>query len=171
MSRQILMCVETNRRSNTDSVYISCTLSHYYEESRKISRKTIHLGSKTKYCDRKCQLEINKYKKGFPGETTVIYFIDMDEYAAKPEDKKLLDDIKNFCLQRQYELVLFNKDVEDVFWGIQCTDSEKLKKAEQFRMKNLINSVGEDSLSSVPISRHQSNILSILDKYLTRKTI
>ena len=95
----------------------------------------------------------------------------MDEYAAKPEDKKLLDDIKDFCSQRQYDLVLFNKDVEDVFWGNQCADSEKLKKAEQFRMKNMINVVSESMLSSVSNSRHQSNILSILNKYFTRKAI
>ena len=169
MSKQILMCVETNKQSDTDTVYISCTLSHYYEESRKISRKTVHLGSKTKYCDRAIQKEIAKFQKGFPGETAVIYFIDTDEYTVKPEDKKLLEDIKDYCSRQEYDLVLFTKDIEDVFWGNQCADTEKIKKATQFRMKNMIDSISEASLSSKIITRHQSNILSVLDKYLPRK--
>ena len=170
MSKQILMCVETNKQSDTDTVYISCTISRYYEESRKISRKPIYLGSKTKYCDRKIQKKIATFIKGFPGETSVIYFIDTDEYEIKPEDKQLLDEIKDYCSKQEYELVLFNRDIEDVFWGKQCADTEKIKKATQFRMKNMINSINEASLSSEVIARHQSNILSVLDKYLPRKT-
>ena len=171
MSKQILLCVETNKQADTDSVYISCTISHYYEESRKISRKIIHLGTKTKYCDRKIQKEISMYTKGFPGETYVIYCIDTDEYTVKPEDKKLLEEIKEYCSQKEYDLILFNKDVEDVFWGEQCQNTEKVKKARQFRMKNMIESVHESSLSSTIISRHQSNILHVLDKHLVRKAI
>ena len=169
MSKQILMCVETNKQSDTDTVYISCTISRYYEESRKISRKTIHLGSKTKYCDRKIQKEIAEFVKGFPGETSVIYFIDTDEYATKPEDQRLLNEIRDFCIKHEYDLVLFSKDIEDVFWGKQCADTEKIKKATQFRIKNMIDSISEASLSSKIITRHQCNILSILDKYLPRK--
>lgn len=110
------------------------------------------------------------YIKGFPGETYVIYFIDTDEYAVKPEDKKLLEEITEYCSQQKYELVLFNKDIEDVFWGEQCSDTEKMKRARQFRMKNMIESVNKSSLSSTAITRHQSNILNVLNKYLTRKT-
>ena len=169
MSKQILMCVETNKQSDTDSVYIFCTISHYYEESRKISRKIVHLGSKTKYRDGKIQKEINRFKKGFPGETYVIYFIDTDEYAAKPEDKKLLEEIQEYCSQQEYDLILFDKDIEDVFWGEQCPNTEKVKKARQFKMKKLIESVDESSLSSTILARHQSNILNILNKHFTRK--
>ena len=169
MSKQILMCVETNKQSDTDSVYISCTISHYYEESRKISRKIVHLGSKTKYRDRKIEKEINMYKQGFPGETYVIYCIDTDEYAVKPEDKNLLEEIQEYCSQQDYDLILFNKDIEDVFWGEQCPNTEKVKKAKQFRMNNVIESVNESLLSSTKIIRHQSNILNVLDKHLARK--
>ena len=169
MSKQILMCVETNKQSNTDYVYISCTLSHYYQESIKISRKPIYLGSKTKYSDRKIQTKIAQLKKDFNGETSVIYFIDTDEDTIKPEDSKLLDNIKAFCIKQEYDLVLFNRDIEDVYWGKQCDDSSKVKLSAQFRMNNMINSVSESVLSSTSISRHQSNILTILDKYWTRK--
>ena len=169
MSKQILMCVETNKQSDTDTVYISCTLSHYYEDSKKISRKIVHLGSKTKYCDRKIRQEINKLTRGFPGETRVIYFVDTDNYTVKPEDRELLERIKAYCSQQNYDLVMFINDIEDVFWGEQCADTEKRKKAQQFRMKKMIDFVNETSLSSTDMTRHQSNILSVLDKHFVRK--
>lgn len=172
MRRQILMCVETNKRANTDYVYITCVIDHFYESTREIIRKPIYLETKTKYRDRNKLSQINQYKREYHGgETEVIYFIDMDECAIKPEDKKLLEDIKAFCFENGYDLVLFNKDVEDVFWGQQVADKEKIQKAGQFRAKGKIADIRIDALSTIPNSRHQSNILTILDKYWTRKAI
>ena len=169
MKRQVLICVETNVRSNTDYVYITCTLNHFCENSREIKYRPIYLESKTKYRDKKKQAEIKKWKRAYPGDTTVIYFIDMDECHVKPEDNKLLDDIKAFCSQEMYELVLFNRDIEDVYWNYQVPKTEKIEKADQFKAKNLIANIPADTLSSITIPHHKSNILRILDKYWIRK--
>lgn len=169
MRRQILICVETNKRSNTDFVYIKCTLDHYYEYTKEITYRPVYLESKTRYRDKKKQHEINETKKAYKGSTSVIYCIDMDEYASKPEDMQLLEEIKAFCEQQDYDLVLFNKDVEDVYWGQQVKNTEKVKKASQFRENNMIANTRIESLSSNTFSRHQSNILSVFDKYWRRK--
>lgn len=169
--KQILMCLETNERSNTDYVYITCTLERFYEHTKTIKYKPIYLESKSKYQDRKKQKEINNAKRAYSGETAVIYFIDMDEYSVRPEDKKLLDQIKDYCIEKGYDLVFFNKDIEDVYWRQQIPNTEKVEKAAQFRAKRIINNISIDAVSSTTISRHQSNILRILDKYWTRKVI
>ena len=63
MRRQILICVETNKRSNADFVYIKCTLEHYYENTKEITYRPVYLESKTRYRDKKKQLEIKETKK------------------------------------------------------------------------------------------------------------
>lgn len=169
MKSQILICMETNKRANTDYVYIKCTLDYYYENTKEIIFRPIYLESKTRYRDKKKQREINATKKAYKGPTSVIYCIDMDEYSVKPEDKQLLNEIKDYCEQQDYDLVLFNKDIEDVYLGQQVPNTEKVKMASQFRENNKITVVREESLSSFTLSRHQSNILNIFDKYWTRK--
>ena len=82
---------------------------------------------------------------------------------------QLLEEIKAFCEQQDYDLVLFNKDVEDVYWGQQVKNTEKVKRASQFRENNMIANIRIESLSSNTFSRHQSNILSVFDKYWKRK--
>ncbi len=89
---------------------------------------------------------------------------------GRPEDERVkIPALLHLTRINDVYLVLFSKDIEDVFWGKQCADTEKIKKATQFRMKNKIDSISEASLSSKIITRHQSNILSVLDKYLPRK--
>ena len=91
MSRQILFCVESNNKARTDYQYIEETLKRFYKVDRKIRYRAIYLGSKTKYNAKDKVREINKNIKTFIGETTVIYFIDVDVIIA---DFSILDIIK-----------------------------------------------------------------------------
>ena len=169
MNKQIVLCVESNKQSRTDYVYIQCTLEHFYERTLKIKQTPIFMGSKSKYNNAKIQREVSSAIRSFPGPTQVIYFIDTDKISALPEDKKLLRDIKAYCKRMNYDLVLFNKDVEDVYWGEPIPDNKKVEKSIEFRIKNKIKDVDPLSLSATNITRHKSNILLILDKYWKRK--
>lgn len=168
MSKQILLCVESNAKSRTDYVYIKSTINRFYDERKAIIRP-IFLDSKTKYKDNGKIKEINKKIKDFDGNTAVIYFIDYDNSDISSETRKLFIEIKDFCYKNGFEFVYFCKDIEDVYWGEQVSDSKKVDKASDFNRLEMINSVKESRLKATDYKRHCSNILIVLDKFLFRK--
>ena len=169
MSRQILLCVETNKRSRTDYKYIDATIKRFYKDEKKIIYRPIFLESKTKYNAKDKLKEIKAWVKQFPGETVVIYFVDVDDYDVDPESRKLYDDIVDYCAANRYEFVFFTNDVEDVYLGKQVGDDEKVKCADEFTRKKLIESVAETNLRSDSRKKHCSNILNVLDRYWNKK--
>lgn len=169
MSKQILLCVETNKKARTDYLYIVATIKKYYIDDRKIIQRPIFLDSKTKYNAKDKVKEINKAIKEFSGETKVIYFIDVDDYNISAETQTLFDNIKHYCEEHEYEFVFFYKDVEDVYLGSSVRDDEKVKRAEEFKRKKLIENVKEENLRSDTFRKHTSNILRILDLYWVKK--
>lgn len=169
MSKQILLCMETKKKARTDYQYIAETIKRFYKDDRKISYKPIFLESKTRYKDNGKLKEIDKYRKNFPGDTKVIYFIDYDDSDTSSQTLKLFNEIINFCKNNNYEFVFFVKDIEDVYWGKQINNDEKVEWAAKFKRKQLINNVKENNLLSNSIKQHCSNILVILDKYWIRK--
>ena len=126
MSRQILFCVESNNKARTDYQYIEETLKRFYKVDRKIRYRAIYLGSKTKYNAKDKVREINKNIKTFIGETTVIYFIDVDDYDTSYDTKKLYDDIEIYCKKHGYEFVFFIRMSRMFIWGIQL----KIRKSK-----------------------------------------
>ncbi len=171
MNKQVLLCVETNKRSRTDYQYIVSTIKRFYEDDKKITYKPVFLDTKTKYNSKDKVKEINSMIKASPGETAVIYFIDADDYDVSYETKKLFDDIKAYCNNHGYDFVFFSRDVEDVYLKKQVNDNEKVKQVAKFNNKQLINDVEEARLREHEPKRHCSNILNILDKYWRRKKV
>ncbi|MCR5624801.1 MAG: hypothetical protein K6G11_06100 [Lachnospiraceae bacterium] len=169
MSRQLLLCVETNNRARTDYKYIDATIKRFYQDEKKIIYRPIFLGSKTKYNAKDKVREIQSHIKRYPGETTVIYFVDVDDYDVSPSTKRLYDDIYQYCITNDYEFVFFTIDVEDVFLGNKVNDDDKVKKADEFTRKKLIEKVPEKNLRSNERKRHCSNILNVLDQFWNKK--
>lgn len=169
MSRQVLLCVETNKTARTDYKYIDATIKKFYVNDRKIVYRPIFLESKTKYNAKEKVKEINDAIKKYPGKTNVIYFIDVDDYDVHYEAKVLYDNIKFYCENNGYELVFFKKDVEDVYLGHSVSKEQKVKKAEEFTRKKLIEYVEESNLRSEIHRQHTSNILNVLDLFWTKK--
>lgn len=170
MAVQMIFCVETNKNANTDSIYITETINRFYEQTNKISRKFIYLGSKSKYNDKETIKQIAKWSKDFTiGETKVVYFIDTDMYERNPEHKKQFDDIKAFCDANDYGFVWFCHDVEEVYLGRTIEDSKKVSEAGNFRKKKMISAMTISYLCSDVIRKNASNILTVLDEYFERK--
>lgn len=163
MSKLIILCVESNKRSRTDYIYIDAAIKKFLKSNNKIIYRPVFLDNKYNYNDKSKIKEINQLKKSFCGKTKVVYCIDVDEYDTKPEDKEFLDRIKKHCDDNNYDFVFFSKDVEDVFWGNQVHDSEKVKKAAEFTKKKIINTISEDKLRYEIYVRHCSNLLNILN--------
>ena len=170
MAIQMILCVETNKRADTDYIYISETIRHLYKKDKRITINKVYMGSKTKYKSKEVLRNIKQLTKDFTiGETKVIYCIDTDAYETNIEHKKAFDDISRFCEENGYELIWFCHDIEDVYIGKKVSDSRKVPEAGEFRRKNKIEEMDLEQLSGNIERVHTSNILCILDKYLSRK--
>lgn len=154
MARQLIFCLETNKRANTDYIYIKEAIDLLYQESKQIKISPIYMGTKTKYRSKDVLKEINQKKKMFiHGETKVIYFIDTDAFEKSVEHANALRDIRQFCEGNDYDLVWFCHDVEAVFLGRQISDDLKVQAAGTYRDKREIEKISFEKLSSETIRK------------------
>ena len=170
MARQLIFCLETNKRPNTHYIYIKEAIDFLYQKSRQVNIIPVYMGTKTKYRSKDVLKEIGQKKKMFiHGETKVIYFIDTDAFEKSIEHANDFRDIQQFCEENDYDLVWFCHDVEEVFLGRQIPDDLKVQAAGTYRGKGEIKKISSEKLSSETIQKNRSNLLCVLDKYLIRK--
>lgn len=170
MAIQMILCVETNKRADTDTIYINETIHRWYKLDNKVKISIINMNTKTRYDSKDVIREIAQKKKDYVlGESKVIYCIDTDQYEKNPEHNRQLIEISQYCDAKDYDLVWFCHDVEEVFLGRRVADSQKIKEAATFRRKKKIEEIPADKLSCDERRVCVSNILNILDKYLIRK--
>lgn len=170
MAIQMIFCLETNKRANTDYIYMKETINHMYQLSNQIKLSPVYMGTKTKYQSKDVLKEILYKIKAFTiGQTKVIYCIDTDEFEKNTEHEKAFQEIKQFCEKSGYDLIWFCHDVEEVFWGKRISDSQKVQEAAKFRNRERIKEISVDQLSAESVRSHTSNILCVLDQYLMRK--
>lgn len=119
MRRYIVLCVESNGKSKTDYMYINATIKRFYRDDKKIVYRPVFLESKSNYNAKGKVNEINKLIKGFPGQTNVIYFLDIDDADVLAETKKLNEEIRDYCKRNSYDFVENGGLVQEceVFWA------------------------------------------------------
>lgn len=173
MSKQLLFCVETSSKAETDIVYIRETISNYYDLGNNIRIRFICFEGKGNYKKKDILKKIAEQVKRYKaiGTSHVIYCIDTDRYDTDPVQLRELDEIKHYCEQQGYDLIWFCRDVEDVFWGEQIHKDEKTRMAIKFRSSRQIRNVEDQKLRCEDYARHKSNILHVLDKHLYRKSL
>lgn len=170
MAIQMILCMETNSRADTDYIYIREVMDFLYRKSNQIKISPVYMDGKTKYQSKKVLGEIrNKTKAFIAGETKVIYCIDTDEFEKNTEHANAFKDIQKFCEKNGYDLIWFCHDVEEVFQGQKIQDSLKVKEAGAYRRKRKIENMSLEKLSDETRRSRTSNLLCILDKYLERK--
>lgn len=170
MAIQLILCVETKKSADTDSIYILDTIYHWYHIDNKIKISKVNMNTKTKYQTKDVTRQIQQKRKAFLlGETKVIYFIDTDQFERDPEHARELKEISQYCEKNGFDLVWFCHDVEEVFWGHKVSDSQKVQEAFSFRKKKKIGEMSPQKLSSEEKYTCTSNILNVLDQYLDRK--
>lgn len=170
MAIQMMLCVETNKKADTDSIYISETINYLYTVNNQIKISKVYMNTKSRYKSKDVLKEINQKIKAFTiGETKIIYCIDTDDFERNIDHQKEFHEISRFCEENAYDLIWFCHDVEEVFLGKKVPDSQKVQAAGTFRRKRKIEEMDLNKLSSGVIRIHTSNILNVLDKYLTRK--
>ena len=170
MAIQMILCVETKKTADTDSVYIYETIKRWYKIDNTVKLNKVYMNTKSKYNSKSVMRDIAKKTKDYIlGETRVIYFIDTDQYEINVDHAREFDEISRFCQVNGYELVWFCHDVEEVFWGHKVSDSKKVKEAESFRRKRKIEELQIAKLSCDAKKTCSSNIIKVLDMYLARK--
>lgn len=171
MAIQMILCLETNKKANTDYIYIKETIDFLYQKNNQIKISPLYMSTKTKYKSGDIIREIAKKKKGFAaiGQTKVIYCIDTDEFEKNVEHANAFQDIRQYCEAEGYELIWFCHDVEEVFQGKKNSDSQKVREAGAFRNKKMIMEIPPERLKEKVVKPHTSNIVNILDQYLKRK--
>lgn len=171
MNKRYIFCVESNSISEIDDQYIKATIERFYEKDQNIVIRTEYMNSKTRYKDSGLKKKLDGHLKYFHGDHKIFYCIDIDDYNVSPETNRLLDCIKEYCKEKGYELILFCKDIEDVYWGKRVHDNEKRRMAKLFKTSNQILNIQEKQLRKTGFSSHSSNILTILDKYFTNRSV
>lgn len=173
MGLQLIFVVETNKKCNSDWIYIKDTIEHFYKYDKAHVKFTpVYMDGRGKY--EKKEKEIKNWIKQYASmtktnQTKVIYCFDCDDYDVKAEDLAFLDKVQNYCNTKGYDFVWFCKDIECVYIGEKVADSNKKSKAAMFKEKKLIEKVDDKKLNGVEYKINTSNIMSVLDGYLDRK--
>ena len=173
---QLIFCVETNQKSDTDFIYIKNAVDRFYDyKNGNIQLTPVYLGGKGKYSSsgitRQINKKINQFKAASShGESYVFFCFDCDRYDSNSADQQFLLDAEKYCLSNPiYHFVWFCRDIEDVFLGHQINNNLKVTEAERFAAKKLIEQVHIDRLTAKQYKLHHSNICLVLNRYLPRK--
>jgi hypothetical protein len=172
MAFQIIFVMEADEKSRSDYFYIRSVLDKWYDfRSRNdVKISEVFMGGKGNYNKKKVVNSIQS-KAGYyrmTGETHVIYCFDTDKYDSIPAEKIMFQCEKEYCEEHGYEFVWFCQTIEDVFLGNIVSKSEKTDSAKRFKIRGGIKDVKIDNLTADTIARKKSNLITVLDKYLTR---
>lgn len=169
MGIQLIFVVETNKKCNSDWIYIKDTIEHFYiYERTQVKLSVVYLDGKGNYSSKKKQREIDTLISQYravskTNQSKVLYCFDCDEYDSKKEDRKFLEDARNFCRENGHAFIWFCKDVEQVYLGKRVNDSQKKKEAANFKAKNRIAEIGANHLGEESYRTGRSNIMKVLD--------
>lgn len=172
MGLQLIICVETNKKCNSDFIYIRSTINRFYDvDNANIRITPVYLDGKGKYASGKVKKEVasfkNQYKAAAKNNSSiVIYCFDCDNYDTKTEDLRFLNEARKYCDENGFRFVWFCKDIEDVYLGKQISDNQKKKEAAGFAVKKGIKSIERSSLMEKAFKIHCSNLCLVLDEYL-----
>lgn len=177
MGLQLIFVVETNKKCNSDWIYIKDTIEYFYSYDRtKVKLSVVYMDGRGNYSSNKKKREVKSYISQYnagskTNKSKVIYCFDCDEYINNPDDSKFLEKAKKYCADNEAEFVWFCKDVEQVYLGQSVNDSQKKKEAAGFKAKKEINNIDIKKLSEKNYKTGTSNIINVLDNIpeLTQK--
>lgn len=170
--KQLIFCVETNKRDQSDEIYIKETIAQFFVKiPNTINISYYPVGGKGNIDSAKTRRELDKKIRMFKpnGDTQVFICFDTDRFERNPDNKAEMDRIALFCSTNGYEFVWFCHDIEEVYIGISINNYDKIKTATNFKIKKKIESINADTLKSNKMTKGKSNIVSVLENYLDRK--
>lgn len=167
---QILFCLETSQKADTDWVYIHETIERFYVYGT-VRLRPVYMETKMNLFRPKAQKKIGRYTKEYMGETVVVVCTDTDCYDTDCMQKEDNEKINTFCSAHQYKSIWFCRDIEEVYTGKCIAKKDKVDVAEKFRKKRCIEQCSEKKLSQSAYAHRTSNILNVLNELLERKCV
>jgi len=163
---QLILVIETNNQVMTDRAYIDKTIKYYFDIS-SVKLQYVTMDGKYNFNNSKVVCEINSYiSMNTKEQNHIIYFFDIDSTGKKNND--FMCRVKKYCSKNNYDIVLFNRTIEEVFIGRKVRSNEKLPCAKKFSQE--INpGKFENYLNKKKPLIKESNFLLVMNKYLTKK--
>ena len=164
----LVLCVETDKDAQTDTKYIDKTIRQFYAIDNNIKIAYVYMGGKGNYDNRAVISQIKRQYSGDFEEKHVVYCIDIDNMA----DAEVIEQnnkIKVYCDSLNYDFVWFCRDVEEVYLHKRVDKSEKVSEAKKFSRLSDLGKATEGSLSANSTTQYKSNLLLVLDSFMTRK--
>ena len=93
MGLQLIFVVETNKKCNSDWIYIKETIENFFDyDNTQIKLSRVYLGGKGNYNSKTAQRDINRLIKQYTStsknnRSEVLYCADCDEYDNQISDK------------------------------------------------------------------------------------
>ena len=164
----VVFCVETDRKAQIDTKYIDKAIREFYLIDNNIKVSYIYLNGKGNYNKKSITNQIKEKFSGDFDEKHVVYCIDLDSQA----DSNVIEvneKIKEYCIELKYNLVWFCRDIEEVFLHKKVNQSIKVEESNKFsRTKGLCKANIQTLSSNFETPKH-SNLLLVLDNFMTRK--
>lgn len=142
MGLQLIFAVETNKKCNSDWIYIKDTIEYFYSYERtQVKFSVVYMDGKGNYNSKKKEKEIKSLASQYSftsntNRSRVIYCFDCDDYDSKMDDLKFLEEAKKYCDEHEYDFVWFCKDVEQVYIGKKLTTVRRKKKQQHLKQKS-----------------------------------
>ena len=164
--KQVILCVETSKKANTDGLYISKALKSLYRIDNSVKLTYVYCEGKPKYASK--LKEINDAKTKIK-DSIVVYLFDTDSIDIDVKHQNLNEEIIKYCNSNNFEFVWFYRDIEEVFLHHSVPNNSKTKEAAKFSNTSNIGKATIDSLSSNELIRYRSNFMLVFNKYLDKK--
>ena len=172
MGLQLIICVETNKKNNSDYIYVRSVIDHFYDLGPgKVRLSPVYMEGKGNYSSKTVKNKISDLEKKFSAtsknnHSAVIMCFDCDDYSTDAKDATFLKNAEIYCRQNDYDFVWFCRDIEEVFLGKRISDAKKKAEAERFFINDMIKVVSPDDLRAEQYKNRMSNICAILDKWI-----
>lgn len=111
MGLQLIFAVETNKKCNSDWIYIKDTIEYFYSYERtQVKFSVVYMDGKGNYNSKKKEKEIKSLASQYSSTSNtnrsrVIYCFDCDDYDSKMDDLKFLEEAKKYCDEHEYDFV------------------------------------------------------------------
>lgn len=168
MGLQLIFVVETNKKCNSDWIYIKGAIEYFYQYERtQVKLSPVYMDGKGNYRQKEKQISqlIKQYhsqaKKNY---TKVIYRFDCDNYDTDTQDSRFLENAKKYCEEKGYDFVWFCKDIEQAFTGERVSNKLKKSTAIKFKQQNQIQEVDKNKLLATAYKNGYSNLMIVLDR-------
>lgn len=171
---QLILCVETDQKAQTDVMYVQTIIQKFYQLNPNIKIRYLYLKGKYRYNHQDVEREINYAQTTFAkfsgGHSQVVYILDKDQFDHEATDADFFLNVEAYCAKRQYDVVWFVRNVEEVMIGQSVNNKDKKAAALSFVRKQGINKVDMERLMyQQPTLPKTSNIITVFDRYLTVK--